>query len=331
LEQKLVDLENKTGDLTKLSTTEKSNLVSSINELKTNIGNLTGLETETKADLVAAVNEISQKVTAHLADYLYQTPTIVGTQIQISQQSDSSRLYFKLDAALSGGNITISTDAGATELPLVDIDGVAITQLEKGFVEVVADATFFTLRNRGISGVDKQALIDIANEAEANDSDLKTQYINEVNAVDAYGGVSLPSDATWLGILAEIPNIKTGKKWAIGSSVIASSSTTFTTGDGTVKAWYYVNVAGLDFKPSSIIISSTSSNNISFVTILHPEVFEGTGDASNSRISLSQHRGYSSNDSVADARLEGNAIVNDGSFQLPVLGAGETYRWVAFE
>jgi hypothetical protein len=86
---------------------------------------------------------------AFLADVEYQTPVIVGTQIQIVRNSNVKRLYFKLDAKLSGGAITISLDGGLTSKPLQDFNGVALTTLEKGFVEVVEDVAFFTYRPRG--------------------------------------------------------------------------------------------------------------------------------------------------------------------------------------
>lgn len=84
-----------------------------------------------------------------IADYTYQTPTISGTQIQITRQSTSKRLYFCLASGLTGGAITISLDAGVTSLPLKDIDGNTLTSLDKGYVEVVDNTTFFILRPRG--------------------------------------------------------------------------------------------------------------------------------------------------------------------------------------
>ena len=93
-------------------------------------------------------------INAHKADNTYQTPTIVGTQIQLIKQSDTTRLFFKLDADLSGGDITISLDAGATSKPLVDIDGVAVTELSKGFVEVVENAVNFTYAPKGSNTLD---------------------------------------------------------------------------------------------------------------------------------------------------------------------------------
>ena len=98
----------------------------------------------------AIINSNMDIIDAAAADNEYQIPTIVGTQVRIVRQSNTKRLMFRLEDNLSG-TITISLDAGATSLPLKDINGNAITALEKGFIEVVYDTTFFTLRPRGSS------------------------------------------------------------------------------------------------------------------------------------------------------------------------------------
>lgn len=95
------------------------------------------------------IEELDTGIAALLADYEYQPPVIVGTQIQLVKQSDTDRLFFKLAADLTGGAITISLDGGATSVPLQGIDGAAITELSKGFVEVVDNTTFFTYAPKG--------------------------------------------------------------------------------------------------------------------------------------------------------------------------------------
>ena len=50
-----------TGDLTNLTTTDKSNLVNAINEVLTVIGDITTLTTTDKTDIVSAINEINSK------------------------------------------------------------------------------------------------------------------------------------------------------------------------------------------------------------------------------------------------------------------------------
>lgn len=246
-----------------------------------------------------------QSLTTHLADNMYQIPTIEGTQIRINRLSNTDRLFFKLDNDLTG-DITISTDSGATDKPLLDIEENQVTQLEKGFVEVVADADFFILRNRGISADDRQALIDIVNEAERNESDLKTQFIDAVNEVDTDGGINLPADAPWAEVLANVPSIKTGKKWASG---------VFQEND--------FIVTGLAFEPSAVIVgkkNSPSSGSSAFwgFVISSPDIFGEESDISAIR------NGH--NLSTRKISIEGN-----GFFSMQDLPRNEEVIWIAFE
>lgn len=106
----------------------------------------------------ANLNRIEEGIeAAHnmLADTGYQVATVEGSQIQLVKKSDSEVLKFKLDTTIEGP-VTISLDGGVTELPVQDLDGVQLTSLEKGFIEVVANATFFTLsvKSGGISSAE---------------------------------------------------------------------------------------------------------------------------------------------------------------------------------
>ena len=79
------------GDLTSLDTTEKSNLVGAINELNTdvstntsNIGNLTNLDTTNKTDLVNAINEV------------YNSTVYSSSEIAVGKWIDNKPLYRKV-------------------------------------------------------------------------------------------------------------------------------------------------------------------------------------------------------------------------------------------
>lgn len=248
--------------------------------------------------------ELRKSFVAHSADNMYQIPTIVGTQIRINRLSDTNRLFFKLDADLTG-DITISTDSGTTEKPLVDFDEKQITHLEKGFVEVVADADFFILRNRGISAADKQALIEIVNEGERNESDLKTQFIDAVNEVDTDGGINLPVDAPWAEILANVPNIKTGKKWASGETQSLPSQTK------------ELLLSGLGFNPSYVFGYNDQRKNF-MVSVEGSEWGEV---------------GYARYDSFGGYSLT-ITTPEPGAILLSSAGSvyfGGVYKWIAFE
>ena len=113
------------------------------------ITNMVGSEATPFITGILQTVNLDEWINSRLADYEYQTPIIDGTQIQLQKQSNTKILKFRLDADLSGGAITISLDGGATSKPLVDIDGVAVTKLPKGFVEVVEDAVNFTYAPKG--------------------------------------------------------------------------------------------------------------------------------------------------------------------------------------
>ncbi|RNB72187.1 hypothetical protein [Brevibacillus panacihumi] len=96
---------------------------------------------------------------------------------------------------------------------------------------------------KGINGTDKQALIDIANAADANQSVVKTNIVNALNAVSTDQVLGLTDESTWADIQAKIPLVKTGKKWATGLV-------------GTLNNSEMRTVGGLSFNPSTIIITS---------------------------------------------------------------------------
>lgn len=224
----------------------------------TNIANLAGegRTTETVKGNADAIN-------AHLADVEYQTPTIVGTQIQLARQSGTKRLYFYLNGNLTGGAITISLDAGATSLPLKDIDGVVLTSLDKGYWEVVDNTTFFTLRPRGGAKLD-----------------------GIVSAIEAWGGtVAEPKKAD--EVVAAIENVAswdpdlTPANIRLGKTVLGVTGTLvegipYATGSvnfGTQGAGTFT----LPFAAVGVIVLTSSSPNIIGATHSGRSATQGNG------------------------------------------------------
>jgi hypothetical protein len=100
------------------------------------------------------VDIIEENLSNFEDDFEYPLATVVSRQIQIPKLGTNKVSRFKLDSSISlGSDITISLDNGDTSLPLQNIEGVDILELEKGFYEVIADATFFTLRPSGVGGL----------------------------------------------------------------------------------------------------------------------------------------------------------------------------------
>jgi len=94
---------------------------------------------------------------------------------------------------------------------------------------------------KGINAADKKALIDLVNAADANQSVVKTNIINSLKAKDA--NLPLTSASTFADIIAAIPSLYIGKKWATGTLAIPGSS-----------SQNPVTVSGLDFIPKTIFV-----------------------------------------------------------------------------
>lgn len=281
---------------------------------KTENIDLSGLATKEEVQtLGTALNE-------HKADYMYQIPSIVGAQIRLNRLSNTNRLFFKLENDLTG-DITISTDNGETSKPLQDIEGNQITQLDKGFVEVVADATFFTLRNKGgLSGVDKQDLIDIVNEAERNESDLKQLFIDDINSK----GASLVDNATWFDALNALSNMEMGKKWASGTVMSSSGTMSFRyISKSSTLSMRYVEVSGLTFKPTYIIV--IGKGNL-VVTSLYRQ---GMGNY-DEMVIVTPNITTSGTSYTFDAQSNG-AYVNSTGFLIPYYSTSAECDWIAIE
>ena len=80
----------------------------------------------------------------------YPVATVVSRQIRVVKNNASKTTRFQLTSNISLGTvISVSLDGGATSKPLKDIENADLLELDKGFYEVIADATFFTLRPSG--------------------------------------------------------------------------------------------------------------------------------------------------------------------------------------
>lgn len=278
--------------------------------------------------VIASRKYVDDKIAENLSDFEYQTPTIVGSQLRLTRKSGTHRLFIKIANDLSGP-LTVSLNGGASSKPLVDVNGEAVNQIEKGFAEVVEDTSFFTLRSRGISSTELQALIAIVNEAEANESDLKTQFARAVNEVDMDGGINLSDHAAWAEILAQVPNIKTGKKWASGtaSSDLNSRVNFILANNSRTELSYYITVSGVEFKPSLIFAIGTNG------TLIYQTVyFSGSDGLYADTTKISNHDGATGAQTTTNFKANGaDGYVIFGGFRIPVGIFNQQFKWIAFE
>ena len=94
------DLANIAGDLNDLNTTDKSNLVAAINEMLANAGDLNDLDTTDKSNLVAAINEINAIADADHSGFIYPD--------EFSGANDAAKLQAAIDYAIANNLPVIS-------------------------------------------------------------------------------------------------------------------------------------------------------------------------------------------------------------------------------
>ncbi|WP_431809869.1 hypothetical protein [Brevibacillus agri] len=109
---------------------------------------------------------------------------------------------------------------------------------------------------KGLKAADKQALIDIHNAADTNQSIVKTDIVNALKAKGI--GASLSASSAWNDIRAAI-EASNLKRWASGVIPMQSASQTNT---------YRISAAGLAFRPATIIITAVTYTNPGDIDII---------------------------------------------------------------
>ncbi|EMT54224.1 hypothetical protein I532_01420 [Brevibacillus borstelensis AK1] len=161
--------------------------------------------------------------------------------------------------------------------------------------------------DQGLNAADKQALINVTNEADKNQSTVKTNLVNALNAVSTEKALGLTAASTWADIQVAIPQVKTGKKWANGSA----------TSDANKR----ITVSGLSFRPTVILLIAYDGTTTFSTTQFMDRSFFGTTDD----FKLWAYQ--------SSAPIVNNLVtaVSQGSFTLETVMPSKAYKWVAFE
>lgn len=318
---------NRIATTTEVNTGTNTNKLISPLRLAELTGKKADLNTTNKDNLVAATNEVNNKVNQSE----YQTPTVNARQIQITKPSALNRVFFKLSTALAEGTaITVSTDAGSTSKPLVDINENAVTSLDKGFHEIVESTSFFTLRNKGGGGVspeDLQALITATNEVEANNDTLRENYIDTVNGLNVMN--PLDAEASWNEILLKLPEINYNKRrFVSGTLTVPDTTLPFEFYTSTASSSHYpATVSDLSFKPSYIIVTPVDLTSSRFTVEYHEELSNYSEYVRQSIGAIGNNTGIINRGFKAQAL---SCYVNETGFRLPTGNTGD-FIYYAYE
>ncbi|GAA4704065.1 hypothetical protein [Brevibacillus fulvus] len=163
---------------------------------------------------------------------------------------------------------------------------------------------------KGLNGADKKALIDAVNAADTNQSTVKTNIINALLAKDA--NLPLSNASTFADIIAAIPSIYIGKKWAMGTFSLPGTSSSYT-------------VTGLGFVPSMILLHYATTSDDPTATIdvaLQAKTYGG------STTTWKQSVAGMSTKTLPAAKPTGNSFVVTQAFSSSYTMYA---RWYAFE
>lgn len=127
-------------------------------------------------------------------------------------------------------------------------------------------------------------------------------------------------------LAAKVANVSTGASGTVTAST-ATASFQYANGTGTYNR-PFVEVTGLDFKPSFILIEGKNGSSI-YPTTLYSE------QSVNDYPSVAKVTFYDGGTNGSDTYMFKadvlNAYVNDTGFKLPVSNGGISYRWKAYE
>jgi hypothetical protein len=170
----------------------------------------------------------------------------------------------------------------------------------------------------GLSGTDVQTVLQNLFQF-ANDG--KTAVANAITAK----GVSASPSETFASLAAKIGQISTGKKWANGTTINNTSMISFatnTTGSSSINS-YYIEVTGLNFQPSLILVWTAYGN---YVTAYKKQMNLNNQNNANAIEMTGTYSVYV----IYEVQSHGLQVTN-GSFRVPVATGNTSWNWIAME
>ena len=224
LQELATTLQQITGDLNDLNTTDKSNLVAAINEVLAAVGTvasdlantagaLADLNTTDKSNLVAAINEVLAAVGTVASDLANTAGALADLNT-----TDKSNLVAAINEVLAAVG-TVASDLANTAGALADLNTTDKTNLVSAINEVLADVGELS----DLATTDKSSIVNAINELEARGISIDVVTPEDFGAV---GDGSADDTAAVASAIAAGPVVYLAKSYRVQNTINVTASVT---------------------------------------------------------------------------------------------------------
>ena len=163
-----------------------------------------------------------------------------------------------------------------------------------------------------------------ANEAFQRGDNVKTQLVDKLISE----GLDVSTNNTFEELIG---NIALGKKWALGTGVSSSVTSSFTFTTGTSSKYNYVSIdrASIDFVPSVILVQNIPGDTSDYVYVVIYENFSEFYE--NGVVRYATYKNSGGNQGYTYGFKADDKVITSSSYKLPYPTKSFNFAWYAFE
>lgn len=250
---------------------------------------------------------IGQKTSADRTSFLTYSITTDGTMSDITEKINGVTIATRTNPT-SGQNFTVS-------LTHEQWDAIKYGNGHTLTIEMGSDVWTYTFDKRLNANDDILSAVKGVQDLQDHLNAIKAQL---GSAIRAKGGTVNDTDA-WSAFVSAVNNLGS-KRRAAGITTSSTTTINFYNNQGSSSTSYYVQVTGLTFMPSVIILTPNSGSTIGYPKVAVDKTAPLVG-------------GYTLiNRNGSFFRLDGvSAYIDSSSFRLPYANGNESVYWIAYE
>jgi hypothetical protein len=257
---------------------------------------------------------LGQKTSSDKSNILSYSITTDGTMSTITEKINGTTIATRTNPT-SGQQFAVS-------LSQAQWDAIKYGNAHTLTIEMGSDVWTYTFDKRLHANDDVLSAVKGVQDLQTHLNGIKAQL---GAAIRAKGGTVNDTDA-WSAFVSAVGNMQV-KRWASGTGLTSTTGITFRRPGETTATLYYLEITGLTFKPSTIILLSPTR----VFSILSPILLPGVPLNNAQIIHGSYPASGDTSVTMSIFQLSDGAYVNQNGFRLPLNASGTTVTWYAFE